>query len=135
MTTTDHLIKGAKKVIYLSGPMKGYPESNYPAFHAAASVLRKEGHRVYNPAEFPFEGNHEDFPLRMAFASYCSFICLEATTICLLPGWEKSTGVSAELTLARNCGLEILEYGETIKAAGELRVIISRLGKEEEESE
>ncbi len=98
------------RVIYLSGPMKGYPESNYPLFRKVAADLRSEGHRVYNPAEFPHRGSHETFPLRQAFASYCSFICLEADTIMLLPGWEKSKGVSAEKALAENCGLDVIEW-------------------------
>ena len=98
------------RVIYLSGPMKGYPESNYPLFHDVAGRLRGMGHRVYNPAEFPHDGPAETFPLRTAFASYCSFICLEADTLVLLPGWEKSKGVSAERALAENCGLAIVEW-------------------------
>lgn len=44
------------RVIYLSGPMKGYPESNYPLFRQVAADLRADGHRVYNPAEFPIAG-------------------------------------------------------------------------------
>lgn len=90
--------------------MKGYPESNYPAFNAAAEALRSLGHEVMNPAEFPHDGPKEEFPLRKAFASYCKFICEEADAIVLLPGWEKSLGVSAELALAKNCGLDVIEY-------------------------
>jgi len=97
-------------IIYLSGPMKGYPESNYPLFMKVAKELRAAGHRVYNPAEFDWKGSHETFPLRRAFAEYCAFICNEADTIVLLPGWERSLGVSAELALAKNCKLTILEY-------------------------
>jgi hypothetical protein len=94
--------------IYLSGPMKGYPESNYPLFRQTAAELRREGHEVYNPAEFPHDGPHEQFPIRRAFAAYSKFICEEADAILLLPGWEKSLGVSAELALAKNCGLEVI---------------------------
>lgn len=85
--------------------MKGYPESNYPLFHYVTEELRNRGFHVYNPAEF--KHNEEVFPLRKAFAEYCKFICEEATAIVLLPGWEKSLGVSAELALAKNCKLEI----------------------------
>lgn len=94
--------------IYLSGPMKGYPQSNYPLFHSVTAKLRAKGHVVYNPAEF--KHNEEIFPLRKAFAEYCKFICEEADAIYLLPGWEKSLGVSAELALAKNCKLEIVEW-------------------------
>lgn len=99
--------------IYLSGPMTGYPEFNYPLFHRVAALLREEGHRVYNPAEF----KHDEpaFPIRKAFAEYSAFICLEADMIVLLPGWEKSLGVSAELALAKNCGLVVREHVDDAK--------------------
>jgi hypothetical protein len=109
--TVSDTVRLTGRVIYLSGPMKGYPESNYPAFHAAASELRLAGNRVYNPAEFPHRGPHDAFPIRQAFAAYCNFICLEADTIVLMPGWERSKGAEAELALARNCGLDVLEFG------------------------
>lgn len=102
------------RTIYLSGPMKGYPESNYPLFHRVSAELRAFGHEVYNPAEFKHDGPHETFPIRKAFAAYSEFICLRACTIVLLPGWEKSKGANAERALADNCGLEILEYGRDL---------------------
>lgn len=99
--------------IYLSGPMKGYPNSNYPLFNATASWLRAKGHTVYNPAEFPHEGPHDTFPIRKAFAEYSRFICEEADAIVLLPGWEKSKGAGAERALADNCGLMIIMFPDT----------------------
>lgn len=96
-------------VIYISGPMTGLPNFNYPKFNAVAAKLRAQGHRVYNPAEFPHDGDLEDFPLRMAFASYCNFICLEADTIYMLDGWEKSKGATVEHSLARVCGLDVVQ--------------------------
>ena len=92
--------------------MSGLPDHNYPAFHRAADVLRSKGFRVYNPAEFPHDGAPEDFPIRIAFAAYANFICLEADTLVLLPGWEPSKGVRAEKALAENCRLRIIEYLE-----------------------
>lgn len=102
--------EAASRRIYLSGPMKGYPQSNYPLFTYVAAQLRAAGHTVYNPSEFPHDGEHETFPLRKAFAEYAKFICEEADTIVLLPGWEASLGVSAELALAKNCRLEVVEF-------------------------
>jgi len=41
--------------VYLSGPMRGMPDHNFPAFHHAASILRDQGHDVLNPAD-SFDG-------------------------------------------------------------------------------
>jgi hypothetical protein len=99
-----------KRIIYLSGPMKGYPERNYPLFQEVTAKLRANGHRVYDPSEFPHPDPTQPFPIRAAFAAYSSFICLEADMLILLPGWEKSKGASAERALADNCGIEIIEW-------------------------
>jgi hypothetical protein len=44
------------KKIYLSGPMTGLPDLNFPAFNAAASALRAKGLNVINPAEINIDG-------------------------------------------------------------------------------
>ena len=36
---------------YISGPMTGLPDLNFPAFHEAAAYLRAKGFDVINPAE------------------------------------------------------------------------------------
>lgn len=97
-----------KRMIYLSGPMTEYPESNYPLFHRIAAKLRAQGHAVYNPAEYRYAGS--EFPIRQAFAEYARFICVDACTIVMLAGWEKSRGATAEHALALCCGLDILIY-------------------------
>jgi len=96
--------------VYLAGPMTGLPEKNYPLFMEVAAELRAEGHIVYNPAEFAPRRPADAFPIREAFSEYCKFICEEAEELVLLPDWEASLGVSAELALAKNCGLRITEY-------------------------
>jgi hypothetical protein len=109
------------RIIYLAGPMKGYPEKNFPIFMMVAEWLRSLGHRVYNPAESESAFIQLDgtFDLRRAFGSYSTFISLEADTIVLLPGWENSMGAKAELGLADVCGLEILVYNEAEHALDE----------------
>jgi hypothetical protein len=110
---------------YLAGPMRGIPEFNFPAFHAAAAKLRAEGHEVFNPAEKDIERHGTDiskgnatgdeaqsakehgFNLRVALGQDLAYICAEAECIALLPGWENSKGARAELATANALGLVV----------------------------
>lgn len=115
--------------IYLAGPMRGIPKFNFPAFAAGAALLRAEGHEVFSPAEHDeavfykgfadnnIEGSEDKAandagmsPLelrRVLFAADLAWICKEADAIALLPGWENSKGVRAELATANALGLEV----------------------------
>lgn len=111
--------------LYLAGPMRGIPEFNFPAFHAAAKALRDEGHFVFSPAEKDNErhgtdiskGNHtgdelqasgeHGFSLRVALAADMKFICEEADGIVMLPGWENSKGAKAEKATAEALNLPV----------------------------
>jgi Domain of unknown function (DUF4406) len=102
--------------------MRGIKDFNFPAFHAAAAKLRAEGNHVFNPAEYDEQlygngfaesetGNLSDiehFNLRHALHTDLTFICQTADAIALLPGWENSKGVAAELATAKAIGLEII---------------------------
>lgn len=98
------------KTIYLSGPMTGLQDFNYPAFHRVARELRAGGHYVYNPAEFPFDGPMDVYPIRDAMAAHCAFLCQCADTIVLLSGWKASKGAGIELSLAHYLGLHVVEW-------------------------
>ena len=91
--------------LYLSGPMTGYPQFNYPLFNAMAKKLRELGHKVYNPAEYVYDGPLEEFPLKEAFAEYCHEICLWAEAIIVLPGWQMSSGATCEVRLGQVLGI------------------------------
>lgn len=41
----------SKELLYISGPMHGFPEFNFPAFEDAAGKLRAHGYRVISPHE------------------------------------------------------------------------------------
>ena len=90
--------------IYIAGPMTGYPELNFPAFHHAASVLRAAGHEVVNPAEVN--------PNPDAEWTACMFRDLKELTACdgilMLEGWEKSPGAQIEKLWAKRTGKTIL---------------------------
>lgn len=112
--------------IYLAGPMRGYPEFNFPAFFKAAAELRAEGHSVFNPAERDIQRDGVNwgdkvpdgdivksealgFDRRVAIFDDLSYIIHEADAIALLPGWENSKGARAERATAEFLDLEIIE--------------------------
>lgn len=116
--------------IYVAGPMRGIPEFNFPAFHAATARLRAAGHEVFNPAERDIQyhgvdiskGNADGceekaakdhgFNLREALKDDLEFICLHADAVAVLPGWEKSRGAQAEVATAYALGLQVLKAPE-----------------------
>lgn len=82
-------------VVYLSGPITGNAEFK-KQFAEAEAKLQAQGFEVINPAEIGsrlpryVQNNYEailDFDLRLLDM---------AEIICLLPGWETSTGCNRE---------------------------------------
>lgn len=89
--------------VYISGPMTGLPDLNFPAFHDASRRLRDRGHAVANPAEISLQvsGDWHDY-LRADIKALC-----DCEAIALLPGWEKSAGAHLELHVAHRLGLAV----------------------------
>lgn len=87
--------------IYLSGPMTGLPDLNYPAFLEATQKLRSMGHEVYNPSEWEDSNNFGKFNHLLAFDDYCRYIVREADVVLVLPGYLTSPGSTAEVAVAR----------------------------------
>ncbi len=82
-------------IVYIAGPMTGYPEYNYPAFHAAEAALTAAGHEVKNPAHSsPTDPTYQNY-LRAALR-----LLLDCDAIAVLPGWEFSTGANLEVAVA-----------------------------------
>lgn len=110
--------------VYLSGPMSGLPQSNFPAFNAAAAALRGLGLQVVNPAEITPIGADtpaDDAPeaehklywqkcLRADLAALC-----DCDAIVTLPGWERSSGAHLEVHVAHRLGLLHTQYDQIIK--------------------
>lgn len=94
--------------VYLSGPMTGIAELNYPAFNAEAARLRNLGLRVVNPAEvqLPPDATWTDF-MRVDIANMVA--CCD--TVVTLPGWERSKGARIEVGLARQLDLRVVSAG------------------------
>lgn len=113
-----------KRVLYIAGPMRGIAFFNYPMFDRVAEILRKAGNEVISPADEdrkhdgfdPFTSPQYANPDACVFPKEMDFgktvrRCLEAVLRCdeivLLPGWEKSNGAVAELTLAMWLGKRV----------------------------
>ena len=103
----------AQSRIYISGPMTGCPNLNFPAFHAAAERFRKAGWDVANPAEN--FGGRTDLP-REAYLRADVTMLAGCDAIALLPGWPESHGATLEYLLAGELGLEIYD-AETMQPA------------------
>lgn len=100
------MISNQSKRLYISGPMTGLPDLNFPAFHRAATVLRAQGFQVMNPAEInPDDSMEWHECMRADIKALC-----DCDSLVLLHGWEKSTGAHLELHLAHRLGLDILHF-------------------------
>ena len=118
--------------LYLAGPMRGYPNFNFPAFDYAAAKLRAQGHEVFSPAERDRETYGAEIEINLTgdetkvtnpactindcMAADCEWICRNADAIALLPGWEKSSGANAELALVKALGLTQIILGKKYTA-------------------
>lgn len=95
--------------IYISGPMRGLPDFNYPLFAATAKTLRHQGFHVLNPAE-NFEGDQDrEIPEYMRADIK---MMLQASMVFMLPGWQDSEGSRLEYLIAKALGLEITFHGD-----------------------
>lgn len=121
------VVLAANKKAYVGGPMRGYPEYNFPAFDAARDSLHQRGWDIISPADMdrahgldPKDPATEaivnawtrDDWKRVIARDVESILSLDperGDALALLPGWEKSTGAVAEFFLARWCGLAVID--------------------------
>lgn len=88
--------------VYLSGPMSGIADNNFPEFHRWAEALRSKGFGVVSPAEIQEAGTWE-LCLRADLSELCT-----CDGIALMPGWEGSKGAHLELHVAHRLGMKVL---------------------------
>jgi len=91
--------------IYLSGPMRGIAEYNYPAFNSAAGRMRSMDYLVVNPAENP--NPHMTFNEFMAVD--LGHVCQVDALVCL-DGWMESHGALIEMFVASLLGKNVYAY-------------------------
>jgi hypothetical protein len=107
------------KTVYISGPMTGLPDLNFPAFHAAAQQLRGLGLNAVNPAEInPDNGMSWEACMRADIKALC-----DCDAIALLPGWERSKGAHLELHIAHRLNLDVV-YTDRPNSLAALGVLV-----------
>ncbi len=119
--------------VYLSGPMRGKPYFNFPAFLWAAALLRKKGYTVFSPAERDIDlfgpGIYENNPTGSTEVAYqqgydikirevlhedLTWICREAEAIVVLPRWYNSKGAKAEVATGLAIGIPMYHLREVL---------------------
>jgi hypothetical protein len=95
--------------IYISGPMSGHDDLNFPAFNDAAALLRAEGHEVVNPAEINTDLNADWLECIIEDIKWVA----ACEAIYMLPGWEASKGAMIERLVAAKLGLKEARMEET----------------------
>lgn len=108
---------------YVAGPMRGVPHFGAPAFDDAAKQLRdRYSWHVYNPAEEDRKRHGADihasatgdvsdlppgFEIRPTIKAGLEWLCDEADCVVVLPGWDESSGATAEVAVADAIGLPV----------------------------
>lgn len=103
-------IKRCVARVYISGPMTGLPDLNFPAFNSAAALLEARGFEVANPARLnPDPSTSWAACMRVDIKALC-----DCDTLALLPGWEQSSGAHLEMHIAHRIGMRIVQLQEIL---------------------
>lgn len=95
-----------KKIVYISGKMRGLPNLGKDRFDAAEDRLKQAGFIVINPSVLPNgmdEKNYLPICMPMIDAADCIY---------MLNGWERSSGATAEYAYAVCQGKKIMFESE-----------------------
>lgn len=94
---------------YLSGPMTGHTDLNFPSFTEAAQRLRAAGLTIISPHEHQEDGSPKPwtFYLRKDLR-----LLLDCDTIIMLSGWRNSRGAVLERHVAAELGMRIRDIAD-----------------------
>lgn len=89
--------------VYVSGPMSGVEDHNFPAFNAAAAHLRTLGYDVVNPAD---NGADPGLPWSWYLRKDLQQL-VDCDAVATLPGWTASRGACLEIHVAHALGIPV----------------------------
>lgn len=114
------ILESRTVTLYLSGPMTGIKDFNFPAFNYATKKLREKGYNVINPAELGADTSKPwEYYIRRDIE-----LLLKADAVAVLNGWEKSKGATLEVFIAQQLGMPVYDADtmETVESKLELSV-------------
>ena len=92
--------------VYLAGPMRGYDDSNFPAFAEATQTLRDLNYVVLSPHEYSFSPDKtikEYMTVDLPHLLSCDMVAV-------LDGWQGSQGARIETYVAFMCEMPVRAY-------------------------
>lgn len=93
---------------YVSGPMAGYTDHNFPLFEKANLMLEDSGIKTLSPHNVEHEGEN------LRWHDYLRGDLIEMLSFCggiiLLPGWPQSSGAGLELYNAKALGWPVYYF-------------------------
>lgn len=92
-------------ILYISGPMTGYEDFNFPAFHTAAEKLRSAGYEVISPAELEQPDKSWQACMRVDITAM-----MQAEALVMLPDWQESRGARLEVHIAKELGMPVFDF-------------------------
>ena len=101
-------------LVYLSGPMRGFKDLNFPAFDKARDFWIVKGHAVISPADMDRQDpvnpllDHMN-TMRIYARRDLTHIVEHVDAVVMLDNWEKSRGALAELMVALWVGLKVFD--------------------------
>lgn len=111
-------------IIYISGPMSGLLEMNFPAFAEAATRLRGLGHMVVSPHEVTlpeYPAGYKPVTEAERTAMWLAFMradikqMMDADTVVTLPGWAKSKGANIEIDIALGLHMPVVSLRQFLE--------------------
>ena len=97
-----------QKIIYIAGPMRGYPDFNTSEFNKKEYVLRELGYLVLNPAILP-----KDLPSEK-YMPICLAMLRECDGVLMLDGYLNSSGAMVEYSYAIQCDIPVYTSTEEL---------------------
>jgi hypothetical protein len=118
----------AARVAYIAGPMRGYPEYNFPAFFAAEVALLATDFSTINPARIdeacpqdPESPGALDVYFDRDIAALRS-LRVGHDVVVVLDGWAASKGATAEVSAAAWRGVEVWDLATALERGGKVEV-------------